>query len=67
MGSGSSKMRPRYSSMCRPKGSEASRGTGRKQPLRQGAKGERGSLEQMKVLQDRGVFASTECSEVQGK
>ena len=43
--------------MCRPKGSEASGGTGRKQPLRQGAKGERGALEQMKVLQDRGVFA----------
>ena len=48
-------MRPRYSSMCRPKGRKASRGTRRKQPLRQGV-GSTWALDQMKVLQDRGVF-----------
>ena len=73
-------MRPRYSSVCRPKGSEARRGLegGRAacagpREVRPGGdwkeaatdargEGERGALEQMRALQERGGFAWAECS-----
>ena len=54
-------MRPRYSSVCRPKGSEARRDWKEAATDARG-EGERGALEQMRALQERGGFAWAECS-----